>query len=352
MNYTREEADVIIADSFRDLNVRGKKLLLAAQKGGEKSAIYEGELIKSCGAGVYNKLREDFRSPDYRDRIFCSLEKAGVKCVTAKSAFYPDGLRHIDPFPLVLYTRGNAELLKKRIFCVVGSRKSSAQTLEQCKAICKELSAHVVIATGVADGADRAAALGALDSGNVICVLPGGHANSDVTLKMVEERGLSISIFPPATPVLQYMFALRNSVLAGLAEGVLVVSAGINGGALSTANYALDYGKDVFAFPYNIGVASGEGCNNLIKSGAYLCDRAEDVLAAMRIECGERESDEELDGDEAAVMDALRSEGELHAEKIAALTGKSTSEITVICSLLEIKGLLVRTGGNKFAAVK
>lgn len=352
MDYTREEADIITADSFRELTYKNKKLFLAAAKGGGQSARYEEELIKICGAGVYNKIKEKFYDGEYRGGVIESLGKKRVRAVTIKSAIYPENLRHIDVPPLVLYARGNAELLNEKIFCIVGSRKSTPQALAECANFSAELSKHFVIATGVADGADSAAAEGALSSGRVICVLPGGHANPGPTLKKVENNGLSVSEFPPGVSARLYMFTLRNRLLAGLGEGVLVVSAGAKSGALSTAGYAANYGKDVFAFPYGIGVTSGEGCNNLIKNGAYLCDSVGDILSAMGVEYDKPEEYEELDVNERKVISALREQGELHAEKLADIAGVNTAELSAICAMLEIKGLIVRTGGNKYAAIK
>lgn len=352
MQYTREESDVIIADGFRELNYKSKKLFLASMKGGEKSAVYREALIKSCGEGVYIKLREKFSDGQYRKDALASLERKKVAAITIKSGLYPQNLKQIDVPPLVLYARGNTELLKEKMFCIVGSRKTTPQAIEECKAISGKLSEHFAIVTGVADGADRAAALGALPYGKAVCVLPCGHHNPDSILEEVESEGLSLSEFPPGVPAQQYMFTLRNRILAGISEGVLVVSAGVKGGALSTAGYAANYGKDVFAFPYNIGIASGEGCNNLIKSGAYLCDSVQDIFSAMGISCGdEGEMPSALSDGEREVLETIGAEGEIHAEKLSHLTGKNMAELSAICAMLEIKGFIVRTGGNKYAAV-
>lgn len=351
MIYTKDDINLITVDSFGDLTYREKRLFLAAQRQSAESAKYERELIKSCGAGVYNKLREKFYDESFCSKLLSSLDKLKLKCITIKSADYPEGLNHVKNPPLVLYARGNCELLKGRIFCVVGSRKTTAQALEECKRISARLAEYFVVATGIADGADSAAALGAIGSGKVICVLPCGHNVSTAVLRTVEEKGLSVSEFPPSTRIQNYTFTLRNRILAGLSEGVLVVSAGMQGGALSTAAYAADYGKDVFAFPYSIGVPSGEGCNALIKSGAYLCDSAEDILSAMGVDYGSVDKEVELDEEERAVLSVLKDEGEMHAEKLAAACGKKLFELTAICSSLEIKGLIVRLGGNRYAVL-
>ena len=138
-----------------------------------------------------------------------------------------------------------------------------------------------------------------------------------------------------------------------MTEGVLVTSAGERSGTLSTAGYANGYSREVFAFPYSLGVASGAGCNKLIKDGAALCDCADDVLFALGIESGGKNTEKicDVDGDEAAVLNLLKEQGEMHAEKIAAALGLPLTDVVTACSMLEIKGLVVRTGGNSFEAI-
>lgn len=349
MIYTNDEINLIVVNSFGELTYREKRLFLAANLKSEDSVKYEEELIKSCGSGVYNKVRGKFFDESFRAKLLSSLDKIKVKCITLKSTDYPDNLHHVKDPPIVLYTRGNTELLKQRIFCVVGSRRTSAQMLEVCKAISERLTDCFVVATGIADGADSAAALGALESGKVICALPCGHGYSSATLRKVEERGLSISEFLPGTRIQEYTFSMRNRILAGLSDGVLVVSAAVHGGALSTAAYAVEYGKDVFAFPYSVGISSGEGCNKLIKEGAFLCAGAEDIFSVMGIDYKSGVKEVELNDDERTVLSYLKEEGEMHAEKLAEAAGKKLFELTAICSSLEIKGLIVRVGGNKYA---
>lgn len=352
MNYTETELDLIAADAIEELNYKQKKLLLASCRTDiDDSRKYKDALIKTVGSGVYNKVKAKFLDKDFRAKLLSGYKKRGVECVTVKSGDYPFQLGQIDAAPLVLYVRGNRSLLKTRMLGVVGSRRTTAQVTEECKNICEQLSEHVTVVTGVADGADNAAAIGALRTGNVMCVLPYGHdADYTKTLKAVEEDGLSVTEFPPLTKAKRYTFTLRNRVIAGLAEGVLVVSAGEKSGALSTAGYAANYSRDVFAFPYGLGITSGKGCNALIKNGAYLVDCAEDVLHVLGIEV-ETRTQTELDGDEREVVELLKREGELHAQKIAALVGKKLTDIVTVCSMLEIKGFIIRTGSNSFAAL-
>lgn len=356
MQYTPFERELIVVDSFGELNYNNKKNFLASLAGSEgERQKFAQSLIKTLGGGVYNKLKAKFSDGGYRDKLFASLERRGVFCVTIASADYPESLKNIPVPPLVLYCRGNRALLGGEKLTVVGSRKTLPQIVEQCRHICSELTRRLTIVTGVADGADSAAIKGALASGRIICVLPGGHDSGCAAhaqlLARAEEVGLSISEYPPAFKAQRYTFLVRNRIMAGLSSGTLVVSAAKRSGALSTASYAADYGRDVFAFPYFAGVPSGEGCNALIKKGAYLAENALDILSVFGLELPV-EKLPELSEAEQAVFLAVRQTGEMHAAEIAKISGRPMREVAALCAALEIKGLITRTGGNKFAAVQ
>lgn len=357
MNYSQDEINLIAADGFTRLNYRQKKLLVCACNDNlPERRKYEDELIKTLGGGVYNKLRADYLSPSARSKLLARLEKKGVFCITIKSAAYPELLSNIPVPPLVLYCKGNAQLLKKPCFAIIGSRRTLAPSLTACKTIAEELSSRLCVVTGVAEGADSAAAEGALKTGNIICVLPNGHdhyypvSNAEL-IKRVEERGLVISEFPPEVAPQKYFFTVRNRIIAGLSRGVLVISAANRSGALITANYAADYGREVFAFPYSLGIASGEGCNRLIKNGASLCENVLDIFSCFGLEYKAADS-AELSDDESAVLQFLKAKGESHLQSIATALGKKPFQIAAVCASLEIKRLAAATGGNKYAPVK
>ncbi|MGN0813612.1 MAG: DNA-processing protein DprA [Candidatus Coproplasma sp.] len=357
MNYTNDETNLIIADGFTELNYRQKKLLICvcASDCPEREK-YERELIKTLGLGVYNKLRTAFSDGAFRAETLSRLEKKGVSCVTLKSGSYPELLKNIPVPPLVLYCKGNLKLLSEPCFAVVGSRRTLNQSLAACRAIAGELTEHFTVVTGVADGADGAAVGGALKSGRVICVLPNGHdyyypvANADL-IKKVEERGLVISEFPPEVSPQKYFFTVRNRIIAGLSRGVLVVSAAKRSGALITAGYAADYGREVFAFPYSLGVTSGEGCNALIKNGAALCENVLDIFSCFGLEY-KSAALTALSDDERAVLEYLKQNGQSHIQNIATALGKKIFQVSATCASLEIKGVAASVGGNRYAPVR
>ena len=158
-----------------------------------------------------------------------------------------------------------------------------AEGLADCKKMAGEISSRFTVVSGFADGADSAALEGALAAGGkVISVFANGldyiyPAINRPLADKVEKCGLIITEYPPEVGPKPYHFPVRNRIIAGLSKGTLVVSADKTSGALITADYAADYGRDVFAFPYSIGAFSGAGCNALIKKGAFLAENILDI---------------------------------------------------------------------------
>lgn len=356
MEYTNDEINLITLDSLEGLTYKIRFALLSGLASSSPDFIkYERELIKTLGSGVYNKVRESFFSRSYREEVLKELDRRGVTCVTYFSQNYPAFLKEIPLPPLVLYCKGNINLLKTRCFSVVGSRRTTAPAIAECKKICSQLTQHFTVVTGTADGADSAAIAGALPSGKLIAVLAYGFdycypAVNESLLKKVEEGGLLISEFVPKTKPVQYLFPVRNRVIAGLSEGVLVVSAAKRSGALITANYATEYGRTTFAFPYSVGTTSGEGCNALIKKGGLLTENILDIFSLFGLDFKEAKS-QPLSETELAIVKIIREEGEGFVPEIAEKLGKMPFQLIPVLSALEIKGLIVRLGGNRYSAL-
>jgi DNA processing protein len=355
-DYVKSQVDLIVADGFEELGYKNKKIFLASlNKNAPDRKKYAAFLIKNLGEGVYNKLRGKICDQTYRDKVLASLDKKGIVCITVKDDDYPEDLKQTPVPPLVLYCRGNLDLLKEDKFAIVGSRHTSAPIMELGKQFSRDIAKHFVVVTGIADGADTAAAQGAVDSGKLICVLPNGldhyyPASNAFLIEKAAKQGLVMSEYRPEAVAQKYFFSMRNRIIAGLSKGTLVISAPEKSGALITANYAIEYGRDVFAFPYSIGVSSGVGCNNLIKSGANLTQSVFDIFDFYGIK--REEVKENLTPDEEQLITLLRQEGELHLERIAAALKKRAYEVLPICSSLEIKGLATKSGGNKYTAIK
>lgn len=351
--YNKDEQNAIILSSLTELTYNARFSLLSAFKTSEPDFNKNASaLIKTLTASVYNKVRSNFYDERYRAKTFATLEKSGVKCVTYFSKDYPKEFINLPEPPLTLYLKGNASLLSGRKFTVVGSRVSLPQTLALCKKISAQLTQKFCVVTGLAEGADTAAITGALPEGKLISVLAHGFdrvypASNAQLLTKIYENGLAVSEYPPEVKSSPYNFPARNRLLAALGEGTLVVSAGAKSGALITAGYAEEYSKQVFAFPYSVGVYSGKGCNNLIKNGAFLTENILDIFSVFGLDFIEK-PEIPLTENEIAFINAIKQSGEGFLPEIAAKLNKAAFELIPIASSLEIKKVIVRLGGNRY----
>lgn len=267
---------------------------------------------------------------------------------------YPSELQDLSDAPERLYAVGDLSLLQTDRLTVVGSRRTPMYALKTGKQIVEELSHTYTIVTGTADGGDSAAIEGAmLGSGRVICVLAGGFSalpqNCLSLLEKVAKRGLLLSPYPFETSVRSFSYEYRNKILATLGVGTFVLGAAEKSGALITAKYAKRFGKPVFALPYAVGASAGVGCNALIKGGGFLTENAEDILKRFGVERVAKKERIPLSEEENALYTALRDEGELHLSELSAKAGVPAYKARALIAALEVKGLAVHLGGNRYA---
>ena len=276
-----------------------------------------------------------------------------IREIEQNSAYYPIEWQPLSDKPQTLYAVGNIELLKSRKLTMVGSRRTPKNALVLGESIAKELSGTFTIVSGSADGGDSAAISGAIASGNVICVLAGGFSalpQSNLSLlEKVMQKGLVVSPHPYDTPVRNFSYSYRNKLIAALGEATLVLGAGEKSGALGTAKYAQQLQKPVFALPYAPNSPVGAGCNALIKQGGYLTENAADVFMRLGVEYTERKIEISLTETETQMLGALKELGEGHIAEISAKSGLPTFKARAILSALQVKGLVIELGGNRYA---
>jgi DNA processing protein len=227
-----------------------------------------------------------FRSSSRYDNRCQELDRLGVGILLNSDADYPQSLSHVYRPPAILYIRGNLNLSGLNIG-MVGSRRATAYGKNVAYSMAKALAAeNVCIISGLAKGIDVNAHKGALDGGGrTIAVLGCGidrvypRENEPVYQAIAETPGCAIiSEWPIGAGALAYHFPQRNRIIAGMSDGVVVVEAAAKSGSLITASLALEGGKDVFAVPGMITSANSVGCHRLIKDGAKLVSRPEDIL--------------------------------------------------------------------------
>lgn len=358
MPYSKQEKAEIWLDSFGlDYAKKIRLYSLCETPYGLVSRLAQEEraVKNQIGETAFAAMARSLEDARCLEKLLGSYEEKRIVYVTFSSERYPEALKQIPNPPTVLYCRGDVSLLRTRKFAVVGSRRMQPAMLECTRRFAREIAAHFTIVTGTADGGDTAAATGALEGGKVIAVLAYGldhvyPACNRNLLRAIEERGLLVSEHLPFERPRAYYFPVRNRIIAGLSEGVLVTGGGEKSGTRITADCAYSYGRDVFAFPYGVGVPSGAGCNAILKEYAKLTDNLVDIFDAFGINLTATDP-VELTSAESAVYRILQ-EGTVHVSEIAQRSGLKPHELPAVLTMLEMKGLAVSCGGNRYAAVR
>ena len=288
--------------------------------------------------------------------MYSLFDKDKIVVIDKTSPFYPTEWLKLTGAPETLYGVGNLQLLQTEKICMVGSRKTAMNTLKLTAQIAEQVSKSFTLVTGIADGGDSAVIEGALKgSGKVISVLAGGFSALPKAqlplLEQVAKKGLVLSALPYETTVRSFSYDYRNKLLARLSKGVVVVSAGETSGTLITAKYAKKQGIPVFALPYAPNTPSGMGCNALIKDGARLIENADDILSVFGVENKEDKKQLALSAEEEIVLSAIRELSEAHVTQISESTKLPAFKVKMLCTSLEMKGLIAPIGGNRYAPV-
>lgn len=212
----------------------------------------------------------------------------GNHLLTLADANYPQSLLQIPDPPVLLFATGDPDVLRKPAVAIVGARSATPQGIANAEAFARSLGqAGLTIISGLALGIDTAAHRGALASGApTIAVIGTGAdrvypARNRELAHEIAGQGVILSEFPLGTPPLPHNFPKRNRLIAGLAQGVLIVEAAVGSGSLITARLATECGREVFAIPGSIHSPLARGCHRLIRDGAKLVETAQDVLEEL-----------------------------------------------------------------------
>jgi DNA processing protein len=313
-------------------NVNGKNLV--AYCGGVQAVFLERKhtLLKIPGIGeqtvnailnhqVYERAREEV----------AFIEKYAIQSLFYLDQAYPSRLKQCSDGPLMLYYKGTADLNNLKSIALVGTRNATEYGRDMCRRIIEGLKeTGVLVISGLAYGIDTWSHKAALDHKlPTVGVL--GHsldriypyANRSLAEKMIACGGL-ISEFVSGTKPDRENFPMRNRIIAGMSDAIIVVEAGIRGGALITADIANSYNRDVFAVPGRIGDTHSEGCNNMIKTNrAALIQSADDIRYMLnwdqpvtRKTEPQRKLFVQLKPEEEAIVEALQMEGELDIDSL------------------------------------
>jgi DNA processing protein len=271
---------------------------------------------------------------------------------------FPGRLRAIFDPPGVLHLRGNgaAELLGRRAVAVVGARSCSPYGAQVARMLGRELSAAgLVVVSGIARGIDGEAHRGVLDAGGITVAVLGCGIDRDYPVsnaqlsRRIEEKGLVVSEYEPGVEPAPWRFPARNRIIAGLSEAVVVVEARERSGALITADFALEEGREVFAVPGEITSSLSAGTNALLKLGAAPVTATDDILDALGIERAPPEEAAEVSPAAAQVLERVR-ESPCGADELTARGPLDAGSVSVALTELELAGLVAASDGVYRAA--
>ncbi|HEU6445843.1 MAG TPA: DNA-processing protein DprA [Gaiellaceae bacterium] len=273
--------------------------------------------------------------------------------VARSDARFPPRLKAIFDPPPALYLRGSGdpELLARRAVAVVGARSCSPYGAQVARMLGRELvAAGLLVVSGLARGIDGEAHRGALESGGpTVGVLGCGidrdypAVNAPLSRRM-EDGGLVVSEYEPGVEPAPWRFPARNRIIAGLCEAVVVVEARERSGALITADFALEEGREVFAVPGEITSALSVGSNALLKLGAAPLTAAADVLEALGIERAASPDQPDV-SDAARRVLALVRDAPTAADELVARASLDAGAVNVALTELELAGLVAAADG-------
>jgi DNA processing protein len=278
-------------------------------------------------------------------------ERLGFRILGLWEEGFPEGLKYLPQPPTHLYLKG-ALPEEGEAVAVVGTRRAAPWALAFARKLARALAeAGAVVVSGLARGIDREAHLGALEAGGGTLGVLGSALDRIYPPEhraMAEKMDL-LSEFPLGTGPKPEHFPRRNRLIAGLARAVIVVEAPLDSGALITARYALELGKEVLAVPGRPTDPGSLGANRLIQDGAYPVLAPEDALSYLGLS-GKRKELPQLSPEEARLYELLR-QGEALPEHLAEALGLGPEAVLALLTLLELKGLVQPLPGGRYGAL-
>ncbi len=298
------------------------------------------------------------------ETILTKAEKEGVAVLTYSETAYPSRLKQIADAPIVLYHRGAASLNHPRIIAIVGTRRATAYGKAVTELLIEGLAPYnPLVVSGLAYGIDiithRACLKTGLPTLGVMATGPDKiypPAHRTTAAEMIVAGGL-LTEYPFGTEPDAYNFPARNRIIAGLADAVVVVEAAVKGGALITAQLALDYNREVFAVPGSVFSEYSAGCHALIsKQESHMFSTTAALVEELRWNSAEEPVKknpllaEDLSPGEQAVVSLLDSQPQgYHIDELSWRSQVPLSQLAGVLLELELRGLVRALPGKKFA---
>ena len=332
---------------------------------GDLEVAWKAAPIELARAGLSLKVIERIvqaRKTVDLEKLWAKIESQGIKILIWEDETYPQRLKEIDQPPPVLYIRG--DYLPDDLFAVaiVGTRRVTAYGRQITEELAAYLASNrITLVSGLARGVDAIAHQTALKAGGrTIGVLGSGvdriypPEHRGLAEKMMES-GAIVSDYAPGTPPDASNFPPRNRIISGLSLAVVVIEAGETSGALITAEFAAEQGREVFAVPGSILAPQSKGTNKLIQNGALPLLSVNDLMQPLNLtHMGEHKAARKTiptDETEARLMNVLGAEP-LHVDEIRNQTDLPIEKVSATLALMELKGMVRQVGGMNYVAVR
>ena len=327
---------------------------------GDACAAWQARDIDLAAAGLDGRTIgaiKSLRQCTSPEAVLQKLRQLGISPVTLLDPDYPENLRYVADPPPVLFIRGALQPRDAYAVALVGTRRATSYGRAVAERLAAELAvAGVTIVSGLAKGIDTFAHHAAMAAGGrTLAVLGNGldqvypPSNAGLASRIVESHaGALVSEFGPGIPPDAVNFPRRNRIISGLSLLTLIIAAGERSGALITADFALEQGRDVLTIPGSIFSPASAGANQLLKQGATPVTSAQDVLELLGAAQSERlprmaRHVPDLGPCESSVWAALSPEPHL-ADDLARDLGMAANDLSAALAMLELKGLARQVG--------
>lgn len=297
------------------------------------------------------------------DSQMAQLEKMGVRLLCWDSAEYPTSLRNIPVSPPTIYVKGDITDADRWALAIVGTRRVSAYGRQMTAKLATAFAhAAITVVSGLARGVDSIAHSVTVDNGGrTIAVLGSGidciypPENRNLAARILDGNGAIISEYALGVKPEAKNFPPRNRIISALSLGTVVIEAGERSGALITADFARDQGRDVYAVPGNATSKTSIGTNRLIQSGAKLVMNAQDVLEDLQLDRVVEQRAVQLalpdSAEEAALLPHLVSTP-LHVDELSRLSTLPAALVSSTLTLMELKGVVRQVGGMQYVIAR
>ncbi len=332
---------------------------------GDAAIAWNAPIEALANAGLSERIIQNLvqvRSQVSLDKIWQNIQAQGIQVLTWEDEQYPRRLLEIDQPPPVIYLRGELLTEDEWAVAIVGTRRMTVYGRQVAEDITTVLaSSGVTVISGLARGVDAVAHQAALNAGGrTIAVLGSGvdriyPPENRRLAERITQQGAVLSDYAPGTPPDGINFPPRNRIISGLSLAVIVIEAGSTSGALITATFAADQGREVFAVPGNITAPQSKGTNRLIQDGAHPVLDPQDVLEILNLtQVKDQHAARTVlpaDATEAALFQVIGSQP-LHIAEIRALTSLPIETVSGTLALMELKGMVRQVGGMQYIAVR